>query len=216
MADETSISGGAPNTPAAASDTIAGSATPQASGDTVAKPADAGAGQEAKPEAGASAEQKAVEQKVVPERYELKLPDGADLPAEYLEQASALAREYGLSQEQAQKLVERDASLLGSQIERLQAVHAEQVEKWATEVKSDKDLGGDRFEATQTAARAAVSRFGDDGLRALLNESGYGNHPVVVRFFARVGQALSEDNRLLGGNPSAPKRDRASILYPES
>src|SRR5688572_20896218 len=45
---------------------------------------------------------------VVPEKYDLKLPEGSLLEAAQMEKISAYAKEKGLSNEQAQELLERE------------------------------------------------------------------------------------------------------------
>ena len=44
-------------------------------------------------------------------------------------------------------------------------------------------------------AQGALARFGTPGLRAFLTESGGGNHPEVIRFMARVGNAIAEHTK---------------------
>lgn len=202
MTTET-LSGGASQTSEEVSDqaTITGG---EAQTDTVGKSTDQGTQQQ-------------TAEKVIPESYELTAPEGIELPADYIEQAKEVAKNYGLTQEQAQGLVERDAKLIGSfraaEIER----HNSQVQAWGDEIKADKDLGGERFDKTVQLARDAVARFGDDQLKTLLNESGYGNHPAVVRLFAKIGASIAEDNRPPGGgaNPGQ-QRSAADILYPST
>jgi hypothetical protein len=48
---------------------------------------------------------------------------------------------------------------------------------------------GGGFDANLGLARQALQRFGDDELRQLLNRSGLGDHPAVLRAFARAGRA---------------------------
>ena len=60
----------------------------------------------------------------------------------------------------------------------------QQVEQWRQEVADDPQLGGEHLPATVT----------DKSIGRLLEESGYGNHPAVLRFFSRLADSLLEDS----------------------
>ena len=68
------------------------------------------------------------------------------------------------------------------------------VEAWRDEVARDAELGGERFEASVARAQLALGRFDEGGrIGRLLESSGYGNHPDIVRFFNRLADAVMED-----------------------
>lgn len=68
------------------------------------------------------------------------------------------------------------------------------VESWRDEVARDPELGGERFEASVARAQLALGRFDTGGrIGRLLESSGYGNHPDIVRFFNRLADAVMED-----------------------
>lgn len=71
----------------------------------------------------------------------------------------------------------------------------EQVERWRQEAADDPQLGGERLAATVARAQLALDRFDTDkSIGRLLEESGYGNHPAVLRFFSRLADSLLEDD----------------------
>lgn len=71
----------------------------------------------------------------------------------------------------------------------------EQVARWRQEVAADPELGGDNLPGVVARAQLALERFDtDQTIGRLLEESGYGNHPAVIRFFTRVADALDEDS----------------------
>ena len=86
-----------------------------------------------------------------------------------------------------------------------------QVNEWAETVKADPELGKPENLAT---AKNVIDTFGDDEIRSLLNDTGMGNHPAVVRLCLKIGKAISEDTFVRGkpANENAGK-DHASILY---
>ena len=67
-------------------------------------------------------------------------------------------------------------------------------------------------------ARKAVEQFGTPELRTLLDESGLGSHPEVVRFFYRAGKAIGDDNFVAAGRTAPPggssEQKHAATLYP--
>jgi hypothetical protein len=87
-----------------------------------------------------------------------------------------------------------------------------------TNSKGDKEFGGDKLSENLGVAKKALDAFGTAELRSLLNQSGLGDHPEVIRFMYRAGKAISED-RFVGGAPAvgkgAPKNfaDFADVLY---
>ena len=83
-------------------------------------------------------------------------------------------------------------------------------------MKNDPDLGGRRFESARAAAQRAFRRFGTPELRRTLDELGVSNSPQLFRFFVRVGQAVSEDRRYVGPEPSASRHSAAETLYPNT
>ena len=138
-----------------------------------------------------------------PEKYEFndKVADAPEvLDPEVLTAFGEVAKELDLPQEAAQKVLDKVAPVI-------QARQAEQVEKarieWAEESQSDEEFGGESFESNIEVAKSALNAFGTDPFKQLLQESGLGNHPEVIRFMYRAGKAISEDSYVgnsLGAN----------------
>ena len=63
-----------------------------------------------------------------------------------------------------------------------------QVSQWRQEVAQDPHLGGNNMAASVARAQLALDRFDQNKhIGRLLEESGYGNHPEVLRFFQPYG-----------------------------
>ena len=157
-----------------------------------------------------------------PEAYEFKnpegMPEGSEIDSQIHDAYSEAARELDLPQDKAQGMFDKVMSTL----HRRGLEHQEQQrDKWAKEAREDADFGGDKLEENLGVAKKALDQFGSDGLRDLLESSaGLGNHPEVIRFMVKVGQALSED-RFVGNNQGQavdPNDDVAIAhkLYPSS
>lgn len=154
--------------------------------------------------------------KVVPEKYDLKPPEQSHLDAKDLERIAADAKARGLSQEEAQKLLERDNGILASYAERQKEQFAQTRTTWVEAIKTDKELGGDKLSKNMELAKRALDRFGSQSFKDALNETGLGDHPELVRVFYRIGKLMANDSTVLGGDHAGAKKSTAEILYGNS
>ncbi len=163
------------------------------------------------------AEQQAKDQKAdpgksavaAPEKYEFKTAEGQELDAEAVKAFEPIAKELNLSNEQAQKLVDVYGSKIMPKLVEQQAAQWQgAIEPNNTQVKADKDLGTD---ASIGAAQKAMDKFGSPELKQYLNETGLGNHPELVRIFANIGKAMSEDGLVTGNSGGA--KSAADVLF---
>lgn len=87
----------------------------------------------------------------------------------------------------------------------------EQVSRWRKEATEDPQIGGGNLPVSVARAQLALDRF-DDGKRIgqLLEQTGYGNNPDVLRFFNRLADALMEDGLVQGqtGGSMPPLEER--------
>ena len=175
---------------------------------------EAAAGKEPAPADAAKTEAPA-EAKAAPETYEFKAPEGRVFDSEVIAEYSKVAKELNLSQEAAQRVLDA----VGPKLAERQAAQVEAVRNgWADNSKADKEFGGDKLTENLGVAKKALDQFGTAELRSLLNESGLGNHPEVIRFMYRAGKAISEDRIVTGSAATAksgPKSfaDLADALY---
>ncbi len=115
-----------------------------------------------------------------------------------------LAGKQGLDSSKAQGIVDFYAETLAAQEKAgLEAAHAE-LKGWNEAIVADKELGGANIEATKQHASAALKAYATPELRELLQATGLGSHPEVVRFVTKVGKALADDTVAGGTGGSAP------------
>lgn len=107
---------------------------------------------------------------------------------------------------------EQQAAKVGKQTQDMSEAFTKQIETWESEAKADKDIGGDAFDANLATAKKAIDAFGDDALKSVLNESGLGSHPAVIKFAVKAGKALS-DAPVLKTNGGDAKKSLADSLY---
>lgn len=143
--------------------------------------------------------------------YTFEMPEGIDLDKAGVDEFTAIAKELKLPKDAADKLV-------GLEVKRLQKAqqdHVTLVESWAEQVKVDQEIGGDKLSENLAVARKAVDAFGSQALKDLLNSTGLGNHPEVVKAFYKAGKAISEDGFVRGAPKSpATESDLAKSLFP--
>lgn len=191
----------------------AAGANPQSDATTPpANPGDAPAEAPADAEKGGDADGGS-EKPSVPEKYDLKLPEGSRLDASVIERTAVLSRTLGLSNDSAQQLIEYAQGEITQYAEAQAAAYKETVNKWPDQVKADKEIGGDAYEQNVELARRVIKRFATPEFTKSLDESGYGNHPELVRVFVKIGKAMAEDTLDLPTQGPTGKRDPAQVLY---
>ena len=149
-----------------------------------------------------------------PEAYAFTMPEGFELNTEVSSEFEAYARELNLPQDKAQAVVDMGVKLMqGAQAKQAEAYQQTQKE-WRDAVVNDKELGGTALAENLSYAAKVLDTFAPD-LRAVLDETGLGNHPAFVKAFVKIGKTISED-RLVGGAQQAPgaATDPAAKLFP--
>lgn len=153
-----------------------------------------------------------------PEKYEdFTIPEGMAVDPEVMGAFQGWAKSNNISQKAAQELVDLQTKMSqgGEEARREQLGKALEAQStaWANEIKNDPDLGGDKFPATMAIAVKAM-QFAPPELRELLNESGIGNHPALIKWCHNLGSAISEDKMVMPGNQtSGGKLSAAEIMY---
>lgn len=149
-----------------------------------------------------------------PTKVELKLQEGSKVSEATLKEIEALATAKGLSQEAAQTLLERENEILVKQeTHQAEFIKAKRNE-WLEASKSDVELGGEHFAANAEYATQAAERWGGQPFQTLLNETGFGNHPVVFKFLSGIGKAMQSDSFSKGTAASHSKKSVAEVFYP--
>lgn len=148
-----------------------------------------------------------------PEEYaDFTFPDGVEADQGLLDDFKPLAKELNLTQEQAQKLVDLQVKNIQANADAQQDAFKEIKEGWTKEVKADEETGGADYKEKVGVAVKAISKFGSDAFRKLLDDSGFGNHPEMVRCFYKIGKVISEDKFVDGDkvNESKPFYDKSN------
>jgi len=151
------------------------------------------------------------EAKVVPEKYEFKLPEGMTLDAAKLAIVEPLFKELGLDNVSAQKLVDLQLGIQKSDAE----AHAKAWEVYKeTQKQSSKDYFGAKLpEVMRNMARARDTFLPKDAAgKSVMQEkfevAGFTNDKDFIEFMDRVGRVIGE-GKFVEGKRSAPGKGEA-------
>nr|DAP63638.1 MAG TPA: putative protease [Caudoviricetes sp.] len=109
---------------------------------------------------------------------------------------SQIAQESGADAASASKLVQ-DLTLYG------QVKHDLQVQDWEAASRADPEFGGEKLAENLAIANRVFEAYDPQGIiRGLLQETGYGNHPDLIRFMLAIGRDLSPDRMVSASGAS--------------
>lgn len=150
----------------------------------------------------------------IPESYSFEAPP--HYSAADKEAVTNISKELGLtSNEQAQKLIGVAERMQDASV----TAHNNQVEAWDKDLRNDKDFGGANFDNNVQYSVAGLNHFDKDGvIGKMLQETGYGNNPDVVKFFNRIGKELGDDKLLsgsIGNHPAKALEDQLFVNTPK-
>ena len=168
---------------------------------------------------------------VVPEKYDLKLPEGSKLDPAFVERTAAIARELGLDQKGAERLLATRTKELTDVTDALKAPDLKtglgagplwiaRDEAFRKQAFADKAFGNNDKATFDTMTEKAqqglkILEAGAPEIRALLNESGWGSNPVVLRALASLGKRGSEGEQVRGsGGGTERVKSAAEQMYP--
>ena len=136
------------------------------------------------------------------------------LTKEYVTQFQEDAIAAGLSKDEAKDLLDTQYRAVKEYSDRNTQSVEKAKQEWREMSRADKEIGGDNFNKTAELSRRVVERFGNEAFKTLLNQSGFGNYPEVLRFLSKIGAAFSED-QLRPGNASSGgvTKSREEILF---
>jgi len=124
-----------------------------------------------------------------PEGYELN--GSGDLADGFRQQAHQL----GLNQKQASELLNWYSDSQASVDQSDDEDFATEQVQWVAQLQKE---WGDSYIKNKQLAERAFHQFADPDALDVMNKTGLGTHPSLVKMFAQIGQILSEDGALTG------------------
>lgn len=148
------------------------------------------------------------------EEYELarELPKGLSSDPEYEKTFKEAAHKAGLTKAQAQELFAKVANHQTAKIvDGLKAATAAQ-QAAVDKLKAD---WGASYDENVTKAHRAFKQLGSEELATFMEQSGLGNHPLILKTFRGLWDKIADDSFVDGDRPNAGKaRNLAQIMYP--
>jgi hypothetical protein len=139
----------------------------------------------------------------VPESYTLTFEEGVQVDQSMVEAATPVFKELGLSQDAAQKLASFYYEQQKAQAEKgwndFTKMVEQREEKWLTEIQTDPDFGGPKFDASRLRVGKLLDKF-DTGkeMEKFLIEEGYSGAAPIFKVLARISQHFDDDDLDLG------------------
>jgi len=156
--------------------------------------------------------------KTVPEKYELKLPDGMSTDMGLIEKLTPTLKEIGITGEQAQKLADIYAPHIKAQSEAQQKSFQDAQETnfknfLESEKKNTMDKLGANAKADLVFAAKSRDRFLSKESQEMLNAAGIANNYSFISDLIRMGKAISEEKLVEGKRVTSDTRSDGEVLY---
>ncbi|WP_106354939.1 hypothetical protein [Paraburkholderia fungorum] len=170
-----------------------------------------GTGKPKEPESGA--------EKPPVEYTDFKLPEGVQADEKLLSGFKSAAQEAGLTQDQAQKLIDMHSDAVKQAADASTQLWYDTQKQWQEAVMKDPEIGGKNFEPMKETVAKAIDLIGGDDaakIRHAFDYTGAGNNPEVIRFLYRLGKTIGEGGSVTGGSPAAvvQPKSAAEKVYP--
>jgi hypothetical protein len=160
-----------------------------------------------------------------PEKYDFKLPEGSAADAAFVEEVTPVFKELGLSNDQAQKLVEIYNKKVGGFAEGTMAKFQEIRDGWRNDVLKDPTLsdGKDLKPEVRATLGRAIDSMGPElakSFRTEMDNLGIGDNPTVIRGLLAIAQQATEGRPVRGNGPAPTGQGNqrpetgAKALYP--
>lgn len=100
-----------------------------------------------------------------------------------------------------------------------QTLWEKQKTDWKDQLMKDPEIGGNRFQTTVDSALKFIRTHGGNeeqqaSFRTLMDSSGLGNHPAMVRLLANAGMAMSEGKPLAAKSPApSVAKSKVETMY---
>lgn len=197
--------GSAPETPTTTATTVAPEQQQQAAPASESKPDAAGLG-------GQQANEKPPAEEAP---WEFKAPEGQVFDAKVLAAYGEAAKELELTQEAAQKLLDKVGPVLHQrQVEQIHGQIERMRQEWDSASRSHPEIGGVKHAETVRRANRAFDRFATPELRQLLHDTALNRHPEMLRIWSAVDRAMSPDTVEVGDRNHTPRpKSTAEVLF---
>tara|TARA_Y100000996_G_scaffold415048_1_gene407949 strand:+ start:2246 stop:3082 length:837 start_codon:yes stop_codon:yes gene_type:complete len=126
------------------------------------------------------------------DKYEVSIPTDYKqyMPEEQVNQFKNVAHNIGLNNEQVNALIEYQKNTIDYELKN-QPARFDAGRKQSEQTL--KEEWGYDYDKNVAKAKRAMAVYGDDDIKQLLSTTEAGNHPAVIKMFARLGEDITED-----------------------
>lgn len=142
---------------------------------------------------------------------DMKMPEGFEAMPEVMAGLTEFVNEHGLTKEAAEKLAPLGALIAESAVAKVTAEMDTIRSNWREEIANDPVLGS---KEQMAIANKGLEAYGSPELRKLLDETGLGDAPAVIRAFHKIGLTVKEDVVERGGSGDTRITSAADVMYP--
>lgn len=153
------------------------------------------------------------------EDYKVTLPSTVTVDPALMSEFQTLALTVKLPPSVAQKMADVFTSAVTKQNEANLAAFTEVQSRWVSEVNRMPEFTGEAAKAQSLAAIGRVlDEFGSQEVRSIMEQTGAGNNPAVVKMFLQLSSALNEGRTTPQGRPPNSRQPRTpgQIMFPNS
>lgn len=145
-----------------------------------------------------------------PVDYKLELPkENGFFGDKDVERIVTFAKEQGLSNEAAQKLLDGEVGKLNAHQENLAEGREKQAEDWAKQLEDDTEYGGEKFTENVETARRVINKFASDDMKNALKNSGFANFPPLVKMLTSIGKSMRDDTLIRSSDSQGGKATKS-------
>lgn len=141
----------------------------------------------------------------VPESYTFKAPDGGALDQTLVDAATPIFKELGLSQAQADKLVDLYTARVRTDTENAVKVIQDLGKEWEAKFEADPELGPHRDRIRVDVGRAldaTLTPAEKTAFQTAMDQTMVGNNPDFIRTIWKLAQRAAPGTHVSGGGPS--------------
>lgn len=132
------------------------------------------------------------------------------IPATHVAEVQAFAKEHGINAKAAQAILDGRNAAVTADRQSEAAAFTKLVQGWESEIKTDKEMGGDAYDANTAIMDRAIKSFATEKFQKELESSGLIHQPEFRRFLLRVGKAGAEDGLSAARANSSGQSQQAS------
>lgn len=149
------------------------------------------------------------------ESDEVKLEVGEDslVDKQAVDDLKAFAKEHELKPEVAQKILDKQDQALRGLADSLETARVKEISEWREASENDTEIGGENLAKSVELSKSAIKQFASEGFVDLLNESGAGNHPEVVRFLSKIGKLIANDELIRSDAPGTVRQKSTEEVF---